>query len=154
MSREKICYAASSGGHLEEILGLLPLREEYDSILITEKTQYNLSVWHSSIFFVPQVNRREPLFPIKLLYIFVRCFFYLLKERPKAIVTTGALMAVPVCLAGKLLDIKIIYIESIARVENASKTGKFIYQFADLFIVQWEPLLRIYPNSVLGGRLI
>ena len=33
----KIVFAASSGGHLEQLLMLKPLMEKYDSILVTEK---------------------------------------------------------------------------------------------------------------------
>lgn len=37
----KICFAASSGGHYEQLMMLKPLMEKYDSFVITEKTDYN-----------------------------------------------------------------------------------------------------------------
>ena len=40
----KICFAASSGGHYEQLMMLKPLMEKYDSFVITEKTDYTLSV--------------------------------------------------------------------------------------------------------------
>ena len=32
-------------------------------------------------------------------------------------------------------------------------TGKLIYKFADMFIVQWEEMLELYPKAVLGGAI-
>ena len=36
----KICFAASSGGHFEQLLMLKKLMEKYDSFIVTEKTLY------------------------------------------------------------------------------------------------------------------
>lgn len=36
----KICFAASSGGHFEQLLMLKPLMKKYDSFILTEKTLY------------------------------------------------------------------------------------------------------------------
>ena len=36
----KICFAASSGGHYEQLMMLKPLMEEYDSFVVTEQTDY------------------------------------------------------------------------------------------------------------------
>ena len=33
----KICFAASSGGHYEQLMMLKPLMEKYNSFVITEK---------------------------------------------------------------------------------------------------------------------
>ena len=38
----KICFAASSGGHYEQLLMLKPLMEKYDSIVVTEETKYKI----------------------------------------------------------------------------------------------------------------
>lgn len=38
----KICFAASSGGHYEQLMMLKPLMEKYDSFVVTEKTDYKL----------------------------------------------------------------------------------------------------------------
>ena len=55
------------------------------------------------------------------------------------------------CLIGKIFGSKIIFIESFANSSSKSITGKIVYKFADLFIVQWENMLNIYPKSVYGG---
>jgi UDP-N-acetylglucosamine:LPS N-acetylglucosamine transferase len=150
----KICYAASSGGHLEEILSLSKLNTLYDSFFITEKTQYAVDCGKTKVYFFEQVNRKDKFLFAKLALIFCKAFFVFFREKPDIIISTGALMAVPVCFAGKLMKKKIIYIESIARVKSASVAGKLIYHFADLFIVQWENLKKVYPRAVCGGKII
>ena len=57
------------------------------------------------------------------------------------------------CCIGKLLGSKIIYIETMANIETKTVTGRIIYYFADLFIVQWESMLKLYPKAKYGGWL-
>ena len=76
-----------------------------------------------------------------------------IKENPDFIITTGALIAYPFCVIGKLLGIKVIYVESFARVNHPSMTGKLVYNLSDLFMVQWEDMLTNYPKSMLGGEI-
>ena len=40
----KICFAASSGGHFEQLMMLRPLMERHDSFVLTEKTAYATDV--------------------------------------------------------------------------------------------------------------
>ena len=77
--------------------------------------------------------------------------FLFINIRPKYIVTTGAHTAGPMCCIGKIFKSKIIYIETFANSKTKSKSGSIIYKFADLFIVQWESMLELYPNAVYGG---
>ena len=46
---------------------------------------------------------------------------------------------------------KIIYIETMANINRKTQTGRLIYPIADLFIVQWESMLKIYPKAIYGG---
>ena len=89
----------------------------------------------------------------KFLWLFAYARKLVQQEKPDYIITTGALIAYPFCLFAKLLNCKIVYIESFARVDSPSMTGKLLYNFADLFIVQWKDMLVKYPKSVLGGGI-
>ena len=42
--RKKVCFAASCGGHLEELLMLRPLMDRYDSFIVTEKAAYEVAI--------------------------------------------------------------------------------------------------------------
>ena len=46
---------------------------------------------------------------------------------------------------------KRIWIETFANSTTQTEAGKLVYPIADLFIVQWESMLKLYPNAVMGG---
>lgn len=150
-NKNKICFIASSGGHMEEIARLKNIEHTYDSFLITEKSKFTIKDFCKRKYLVAQVNRRELLFLPKFIWLFFHAMELLKIERPEFIITTGALIAYPFCIVGKIMGIKIIYVESFARVTHPSLTGRLLYNFADLFIVQWEDMLKLYPKSILGG---
>ena len=62
----KIVFAASSGGHFEQLMMLKPLMEKYDSFVLTEKTDYSVGKQEVDVFYLKQINRKEPLFLFKL----------------------------------------------------------------------------------------
>lgn len=149
----KIAFIASSGGHLEEIERLKKVEKKYDSFLITEAGEFSKTNFCRKKYLVSQMNRRQLVFLPKLAILFIRAFGILIKEKPDFIITTGALVAYPFCVVGKLMGVKLVYVESFARVKRPSLTGRLLYNFADLFIVQWEDMLKLYPKSVLGGGI-
>ena len=90
-------------------------------------------------------------YPFKLL---INCFislFQFIKFRPKYIITTGTHTAGPMCYIGKIFGSKIIYIETFANSQTKTVAGKLIYPIADLFIVQWESMLKLYPKAKYFG---
>lgn len=85
----------------------------------------------------------------KILYVF-------LKERPSLLFSTGAEIAIPAFYIGKFLfRTKLIYLECSAQVYAPSLTGRCVYAIADLFLVQWESLLKRYgPRATYAGGLV
>ncbi|MGN0254842.1 MAG: PssD/Cps14F family polysaccharide biosynthesis glycosyltransferase [Chordicoccus sp.] len=149
----RICYVASSGGHLAEICRMSGLIKRFPGVLITEKESYPISFFGKKVYTIPKMNRHE-LKGIGHLFSTYRTAEKILKdEKINFVVTTGAMCSVPVCLAAKHMGIKVIYVESFARVETPSMTGKIMYHVADLFLVQWKDLLQFYPKAVYGGSL-
>ena len=86
----------------------------------------------------------------------LRIFLTFLKERPAILFSTGAELAIPSFFIGKFFfRTKLIYLECSAQVYHASLTGRLVYPIADLFLVQWEPLLGQYgPRAKYVGGLI
>lgn len=150
---KKICFTASLGGHLEEISRLAELGNQYDIFLVTEKGGFIEINICKRVYHLSQINRREILFIPKFMKAFIQSFYILLRERPQSVISTGALVTVPICFLSKIMGIRLIYIESFARVDTASLTGKLMYRIADLFIVQWEGLLTVFPKAVYGGSI-
>lgn len=148
----KICFAASSGGHYEQLLMLKPLMEKYDSFIITEETLYETKIKNVRMYYLNQVNRKETSFIFRMVLNIVKSLKIYMKEKPDVVICTGVLAMIPICLIAKIAGKKLIYIESFAKVTSATKTGKVLYRFADQFYVQWESMLDIYPNAIyLGG---
>lgn len=58
-------------------------------------------------------------------------------RRPDAILSTGAGLAVPFFVVGKLLRRRLVYVESVTRIETISLSGRLVYPLADRFFVQW-----------------
>lgn len=151
-SRKKICLAASSGGHYEQLMMLKPLLSEYDGFVLTEKTEYAVDAKGLKTYHVVQVNRKEKTFLLKIIIIAIKSLFIYIKERPNIVICTGVLAMVPMCLLVKLFRGKLIYIESFAKSTSPTMTGKLLYEYADRFYVQWPAMLAFYPNAIcLGG---
>lgn len=147
----KICFTASSGGHLEEITRLIPIAEKTESFLVTEKSGEIKSAWGDRTYYLRQINRKEPWFIFHFTKLFFQAWKILRNEKPDFIISTGALITYPFCLISKWRKVKIIYIESFARVDEPSLTGKLMYPIADLFLVQWEEMKTFYPNAIFAG---
>ena len=149
-------FVASSGGHLSEILKLQPLFAEYEYLLVTEKTDVTVKLKENYnikyLKYGPNKNKIKYIC-IAILNI-LKCFLLILSFRPKTVVSTGAQVGGFMCFIAKIFGKKVIYIESIARVNELSRTGKRAYKFSDKFYVQWEELAKKYPNSEYLGKLV
>lgn len=148
---KKLCLIASAGGHLDELRQLKDVMARYPYYFVvpgiksTEKMQDKKYLVHDAY------RKNKATFYLGFLVMFFEQLPIFLKEKPDVVITTGAGVAIPTCVIAKLFHKKVIYIESIARIHTPNRTGKLIYKFADLFIVQWESLLTYYPKAVYGG---
>ena len=149
----KIVFAASSGGHFEQLLMLKPLMEKYESVLVTEKTGYGAGKLDIKTYYVKQINRKELLFILKFIANSFKSLGIIIKEKPDVMITTGVLATIPLALLMKLFKKKLIYIESFAKVTSKTLSGKLLYKYADRFYVQWEEMLKLYPNAIYKGGI-
>lgn len=152
---KKICFVSSCGGHFMELLQLMPVANSYDSYIVTElniasKEKIEQLGRH---YFLSQQERRSVKFLFTFLQNIVKSLYITIKERPSHIITTGAGAVFPICMIGKILGAKIIYVESFAKINSKSVTGKMIYKIADRFYVQWPEMVKIYPNSLYYGSV-
>ena len=150
---KKICFAASSGGHFEQLMMLKPLMDNNNSFIITEKTNYESVKDGRKAYYLKQVNRQEKFWLFKIIVNTVNSFKIFIKENPDIVISTGALATLPICLLAKVFRRKLIFIESFAKVNSPTLTGKVLYKFADQFYVQWEEMLKIYPNAIYKGGI-
>lgn len=153
--KKRVLFISSCGGHLKELLQLEKSFNNYDYHIITEKnkaTNFLKGKYPTKVNYLLYGTRHEfYIYPFVLL---INCFislFYFIKLRPQYIITTGTHTAGPMCCIGKLFGKKIIYIETFANIYTKTVTGRLIYHFADLFVVQWPSMLKLYPNATYGG---
>lgn len=152
---KKVMFISSTGGHLSELMQLKPLFDDYDSYLVTEKTKGNLNLkktWGDHVSYLVY-GSKDHLFSYIFKFAFncIKSLCLFIKIRPKVIVSTGAHTAVPMCYIGKLFGRKIVYIETYANLHTKSLSGKLVYPIANLFIVQWESMLELYPKAEYWG---
>lgn len=145
----KVCLTCSHGGHLNE---LLQLQEAFDG----SETFYfcydaDTTRRLERAYLVPNMARN----PLEFLKNLMRVYRIFRKERPDLIFSTGAEIAIPVVIVGKLFRARTIYVECGAQVVHPSVTGRLMYWMADAFFVQWPELLAAYgPRARYAGSLI
>lgn len=150
--KKKICFASSSGGHFEQLAMLKPLMEEYDSFVVTEETEYKNAIEGQKMYYIHQVNRKEKSVFFWMIVNSFKSLKVIITEKPDIVITTGVLAVIPLCLLAKLFGKKLVYIESFSKVFSPTRTGKFLYKYADQFYIQWESMKEFYPNAIyLGG---
>lgn len=145
----KICLVCSHGGHLNEMLQLSEAFAGHDTFYFCydAKTTRDLS----RAYLIPNMAR-NPVELVKNVFRVARIFR---KECPDLIVSTGAEIAIPVVLVGKIFGVKSLYIECGAQVTRPSFTGRIMYWLADEFYVQWPELLKVYGRRArFEGSLI
>lgn len=130
---------------------------EYDYHIITEKDKSteNLKEQYGKRVDYLVYGTRKKIFSylFKFIYNILKSLLLFIKIRPKYIVSTGTHTAVPMCYIGKICRNKIIFIETFANRNTKTLSGKMVYPISNLFIVQWEEMLKLYPKAVLGGSI-
>jgi UDP-N-acetylglucosamine:LPS N-acetylglucosamine transferase len=150
-NKAPILLVASNGGHLLQLLQLADLWPQSRRHWVTFKKSDAVSLldgetvtWahHPTNRSIPNLIRNAGL-----AWRVVRGL------RAKAIVSTGAGVAVPFAIVGRLFGVKVVYIESMARISSPSLTGRLIRPFASTFIVQWPELERQFKNARCYGTV-
>ncbi len=138
----KLLVACNPGGHFTEMILLKEAFEGHDTVFLT----YENPTTTTFPFKIHTIKRIDTSF-LAMLQSFLRIFIIIKEEKPKIIVSTGAEIAIPVFIIGKLMGIKMVYIESWCRVKTKSGAGRIAYYLADVFLVQWPGLVKIYGKK-------
>ncbi|HVP81206.1 MAG TPA: PssD/Cps14F family polysaccharide biosynthesis glycosyltransferase [Thermodesulfobacteriota bacterium] len=145
---QKIGLICSHGGHFVELLQVREAFDGYPAFLLTYKEVSTLN--QKNAYYIANIGKN----PVAFIFGVFKIFFILLKERPTVLFSTGSEIAIPPFYFGKFLfGTKLIYLESCAQIFRPSMTGKWVYPITDLFLVQWEPLLKEYGSKAkyVGG---
>ena len=144
--RRRTCWAYSPGGHLAE------LERATAGIVFTDRFDVTFAGGRP-----PRVPPRRTYLvchprrsPWRTLRNLARSLVIVLRERPQLVVSTGADVAVPVCIAARLLGARLVFIETAGELAP-TLAGRLVYPFADLFVVQWPDKLQAFPRAVLAS---
>ena len=147
---KKILLAATSGGHLTQILKLFEDLRDCEILIFSEKSS---RASRSPYPFYQYRRVGSPFWTMVLAFFPV--LFVILKERPKWVISTGAECGAAAIIAGKLLFRKTMFIETASRYRTKTMAAKICYPLVDKFFVQHEESLAIYGTKAkyIGGVL-
>lgn len=152
---KRVMFISSVGGHLTQLLELKKIFNDYNYVLVTEKTDVTKDMKDKYKMEYLVYGSREYLFSyiFKFSFNIMKSFYLFFKYRPNVIVTTGAHTSVPMCYIGKLFRRKVIFIESYAKRTSPTLSGRLVYPIANTFIVQWETMKEFYPKAKYFGGI-
>jgi Oligosaccharide biosynthesis protein Alg14 like len=142
----------SSGGHLAQLLAVADLWAVERRAWVTFDTPDPVSLLAGEeVVWAHHPTTRSLRMLVRNTLVAWRV---LRRRRPDVIVSTGAAVAVPFFVLGRLLRIPTVYIEVYDRLDTATLTGRLCQPFSSLFVVQWEDQQKLYPRAVVVGPLL
>ncbi len=149
MKRKKLGLISSSGGHLFQLYQLKPLWSKYDRFWVTFSGSSTDSILKGEdIHFGFYPESRNILNAIRNTFL---ALFVLTKEKPDVLISFGAGIAPPFFYIGKLLGMKLVFIEPYDFINEPSLTARFVEPLADLFLVQNENQLSFFKKAKYWG---
>ena len=149
--RLNVGLVGSSGGHLAHLLILKPWWENHDRFWVTfdMPDSHDLLESERCDWAHYPTTRNVP----NLIRNFGLAWKVLRRERPDVIISTGAAVAFPFFLLGRLMGVKTVFIEVYDRIDSRTMTGWLVRPLTTRFCVQWPQQQSLYPGSVLTGPL-
>ncbi len=145
-----ILLTCSAGGHLTEMRQLESFYGKQPHSFVTFERPDTISLAEKeTVYFIPRPARN----PVTTIRAFFRALSIVDEVKPRMVVSTGADVTVPVCLAAKLRGVPVVFIESYCRPYTASWSGKIISLFADRVFYQWPELKKYYPSGIHTGSI-
>ena len=148
----RLLLVSSSGGHLAQLLALEPWWSDHERSFVTFNTPDAVSqLAQEQVDFAFHPTTRNIPNLIRNFWVAAKVLY---RRRPDVIVSTGAAVAVPFFVLGRLTGIPTAYIEVFDRLDSQTLTGRLCRPMTTLFCVQWERQQDLYPGSTLIGRLL
>ena len=73
--------------------------------------------------------------------------------RPTVVLTTGAGVAVPFAWVARIRGAKVVYVESLSRIDGPSLSYRLIAPIAERQYVQWPELAQLRPRARFVGNV-
>ncbi len=149
MKKKILISTGGSGGHVIPAITIYNhLKKTYEILITTDKRgliyldkNYNFLVINT-----PKLNNYFllPFSFLKIIFLTVKSFFILKKNNISILISTGGYMSLPLCLAARMLGIKIFLIEPNMVLGRANK---FFLNFSRKLICYSENLINL-PSGI------
>jgi beta-1,4-N-acetylglucosaminyltransferase len=150
-SETDILLVASNGGHLLQLVTLVGRWPDHSRHWVTfNKSDARSLLQGERITWAYHPTNRSAWNLLRNTIVALRL---LRRLRPKAVVSTGAGVAVPFCYLGRLFGARVIYIESFSRVSEPSLTARLVHPAAHEFYVQWPQLEKRFRKAEYHGAV-
>lgn len=150
MNKKKIFAVASIGGHWVQLLRIARQMEgEYEVVYLCTHPKCQTMVEGQKFYLMDDYSRWDMW---KVIPSFFKLLWIIVKERPKAIITTGAAPGLVCLMAGKVWGCKTIWVDSIANVQHLSASGRVALRFASRIYTQWKDLAT--PRVAFAGNIL
>ena len=147
----------STGGHLLQLLALRDSWNGFSSVWVTfdKSDARSLLAGERVVYAHGPTNRNFGLLAVRNLLRNLAGAFRLLRvARPKVVLTTGAGVAVPYAWIGRLLGARVVYVESLTRIERPSLSCRLIAPVASRIYAQWPELPEAVPKARYLGSVV
>lgn len=141
----KILAVASLGGHWKQLLRIAsPLGADHDIVYVTTHPRAaSMLPSHATMYVVSDFSRWDVW---RLPAVLWRMWRIVGRERPGAILTTGAAPGLMAVIAGRLRGVRTIWVDSIANAAQLSASGRAASYLAHMTFTQW-------PHLAVEGRV-
>jgi UDP-N-acetylglucosamine--N-acetylmuramyl-(pentapeptide) pyrophosphoryl-undecaprenol N-acetylglucosamine transferase len=139
-------FAASAGSHLDLLRALAPgVLDGQEPIWVTSLTPRGKALRETAdqVELLPEYGR-SPLKALANVRAAARLVF---RRRPTTVVTSGAGVVAPFCVLARLLGARVVYLETMARVNGPSMTARVLSRIAARVLVQWPELAEWLPRA-------
>ncbi len=136
-----------SGGHVVPALNLYNhLKHEFDVSIYTDErgAKYIPKEIKKTIFEVKKIPEKKYLFPLKLFFLvfaFIKSLIHLIGSKIDIVISTGGYMSLPIVLAAKTFNKKIILLEPNSII---GRSNKFLLRFSNRILC--------YDKDIILGR--
>jgi UDP-N-acetylglucosamine:LPS N-acetylglucosamine transferase len=147
-----VILVGSSGGHLAQLCALEPWWSDWRRTWVTFDTQDAVSRLDGErTIWAHHPTTRNVRNLLRNLVLAVRV---MRAERPDAVVSTGAGVALPFFMVARLLGVPTFFIEVYDRIDSKTLTGRLCRPFTTAYCVQWEEQRPMYPDAHVIGCLL
>jgi beta-1,4-N-acetylglucosaminyltransferase len=147
--RVRVLLVASPGGHLLQLLALQDAWEGYSNAWVTlDRADARGLLDGRRVFFARGPTNRSIR---NLLRNLVLARSVVRTVRPQVIITTGAGVAVPFAWLGWLAGARVVYIESLSRIDKASLSCRLISPIATRVYGQWPEFAGVVRRARFAG---